>query len=324
MKKHTKAKRLSFVIPVKDEQDTLNDLASQIMDAVAGIAYSPEIIFIDDGSEDESWSVMNQLAKDYPDCVCAIRLRRNFGKSTALEAGFAQATGGVIFTIDADLQDDPSEIPKFLEALDAGLDLVSGWKRRRNDPVSKTWPSRLFNKVTSYTTGVQLHDFNCGFKAYRKNVIKSLRIYGELHRYIPVLANEMGFKIGEIEVKHHPRKHGVSKYGMERYVRGLLDLVTVLAITRWFHKPGHLFGGLGVLFGLAGSSMLTYLTALWMLDLGPIGDRPLLLFGVMLCILSVQMISIGLIGEFFIKATALRNVGDLIAEKSLESGNEEN
>lgn len=317
-------KRLSFVIPVMDEQDTLKDLAVQVMDVVGamGSAYETEIIFVDDGSKDKSWSVMNHLAEQYQGCVYAIRLRRNFGKAVALEAGFRQSTGEIIFTMDADLQDDPNEIPRFLEALDSGLDLVSGWKRRRHDPISKTLPSRLFNKVTAWATGVPLHDFNCGFKAYRREVIESVRLYGELHRYIPVLAHDVGFRIGEVEVKHHPRKHGVSKYGLERYVRGLLDLMTVLATTRWLHKPGHLFGGLGVFAGISGSVILIYLTIFWFLGLGPIGSRPLLLFGVMLCILSVQMISIGLIGELFIRSTKIRDISELIVASTSDNNSD--
>lgn len=313
---NTDIKRLSFVIPAMDEQDTLEDLALQIMDVVRsmGNTYETEIIFVDDGSKDKSWSVMSHLADQYQCRIYAIRLRRNFGKAVALEAGFRRSTGDIIFTMDADLQDDPNEIPRFLEALDSGLDLVSGWKRRRHDPVSKTLPSRLFNKVTAWATGVPLHDFNCGYKAYRKEVIESVRLYGELHRYVPVLAHDVGFRIGEIEVKHHPRKHGVSKYGLERYVRGLLDLITVLATTRWLHKPGHLFGGLGALSGLLGVMILTYLSALWLLDMGPIGDRPLLSLGVMLCILSVQMISFGVIGEFFIRIKNPREGTSLVSD----------
>lgn len=227
-------RRLSIVVPVKDEQDTLARLAEGIFEAAReSRAKSIEIIFVDDGSRDNSWNVMRELAERYPGQVRALRLRRNFGKSVALEAGFRISTGDVIFTMDADLQDDPKEIPRFLAAIDGGLDLVSGWKRKRNDPLSKTLPSRLFNRTTAWMTGVPLHDFNCGFKAYRREVIEQLRIYGELHRYIPVFANDAGFRIGEIEVEHHPRRHGVTKYGIERYVRGFLDLITILATTRY-------------------------------------------------------------------------------------------
>jgi glycosyltransferase involved in cell wall biosynthesis len=310
---------LSFVVPVKDEQDTLEALALQILeivdDAIGG-QNKVEIIFIDDGSQDRSWSTMKRLADEQPNRIFAIRLRRNFGKAAALEAGFRQAKGEIVFTVDADLQDDPNEIPKFLEALDGDLDLVSGWKIQRKDPISKKIPSILFNRVTAWLTGVRLHDFNCGFKAYRREVIDAIHIYGELHRYIPVMANDLGFRIGEIEVVHHPRRHGASKYGMERYIRGFVDLITVLATTRWLNKPGHLFGGIGVVLGLLGGSILFYLAILWILGLGPIGTRPLLHYGVLMSIFSVQMISLGIIAEFFIKTKGPRDVETLIAEKT--------
>lgn len=307
---------ISFVIPVKDEEDSLNELADKIIESVRGSCngYEPELIFIDDGSNDHSWEVIQSLSKRYLGIVQAIRLRRNFGKAIALETGFRQANGEVIFTMDADLQDDPKEIPIFLNKLNEGYDLVSGWKRRRYDPLSKTAPSKLFNWVTSRLTGVKLHDFNCGFKCYKREVIEKLKLYGELHRYVPVLADDLGFHVAEIEVQHHRRKHGVSKYGWERYARGLVDLITVLATTRWLNKPGHLFGGLGIILGLLGGGILIYLTMLWLVGLGPIGDRPLLILGVMLSIFSLQMISLGVIAEFFIKVNHPRDNSLLISE----------
>lgn len=305
---------LSFVIPVKDEDKTIAELAKKIFSVVdaMGSGYDAEVIFIDDGSNDNSWQIMCQLAKGYH--VHALRLRRNFGKSVALAAGFRKACGDVVFTMDADLQDDPNEIPHFLKELEKGFDLVSGWKRTRHDPLLKTIPSRLFNKITSWATGVKLHDFNCGFKCYKKEIIKSVKIYGELHRYIPALAHDLGYRVGEIEVTHHPRRDGISKYGWERYVRGFVDLATVLATTRWVNKPGHLFGGVGVGLGLVGGSCLLYLSVLWLMGRGPIGGRPLLIFGVMLCIFSVQMIALGIIAEFFIRDKNPREVDALIAE----------
>jgi glycosyltransferase involved in cell wall biosynthesis len=307
---------ISFVIPVKDESENIKELASRIfsifLENHAG--QDVEIIIIDDGSRDNSWALITQLAEGNSK-VKGIRLRRNFGKAIALDAGFRAATGDIVFTMDGDLQDDPKEIPRFLEKLNEGYDLVSGWKFKRYDPLSKTLPSRLFNKVTSWATGVNLHDFNCGFKCYKKEVIDRLNIYGELHRYVPVLAADLGFKVGEIKVEHHPRQHGVSKYGWERYLRGLVDLITVLATTRWLNKPGHLFGGIGVLFGVVGGSMLLYLSALWLMGMGPIGNRPLLLFGVLFSISSLQMISLGVIAEFFIKARNSNNVDALISER---------
>ncbi len=307
---------LSFVIPVKDEEATVSILAEEIINVVKKLDknYTSEIIFIDDGSTDNSWNIIKDLSEKYKNIVYGIALRRNFGKSIALEAGFRNATGDIIFTMDADLQDDPLEIPRFVEALESGYDLVSGWKVNRLDPPSKTIPSKIFNKVTSFLTKVPLHDFNCGYKAYKAKVIKSLRLYGELHRYIPVLAHDLGFKVGEISVTHHPRRHGKSKFGIERYVRGFLDLLTVLATTRWLLKPGHLFGGIGLLLGCLGGGILVYLTALWFLGGGPIGDRPLLIFGVLFSLISIQMISLGIIAEFFIRVKNPREVSELISK----------
>ena len=302
---------VTVVIPVKDEQDTLARLADGIFEAVNGHVKSAEIIFVDDGSKDKSWQVMQDLVLQHPGQVRALKLRRNFGKSIALAAGFKVAHGDVIFTMDADLQDDPKEIPRFLEALDGGLDLVSGWKRKRNDPLSKTLPSLLFNRATAWITGVKLHDFNCGFKAYRREVIEQLKLYGELHRYIPALANDAGFRIGEIEVEHHPRRFGVTKYGLERYVRGFLDLITILATTRYLQRPGHLFGGLGVGFGLLGVLILGYLSVIWLTGQS-IGHRPLFFAGILLMVFSVQMISLGVIAELLIRLSTPRDVGDLV------------
>jgi glycosyltransferase involved in cell wall biosynthesis len=302
---------VTVVIPVKDEQDTLARLADGIFEAVSGHVKSAEIIFVDDGSKDKSWQVMQDLVLQHPGQVRALKLRRNFGKSIALAAGFKVAHGDVIFTMDADLQDDPKEIPRFLEALDGGLDLVSGWKRKRNDPLSKTLPSLLFNRATAWITGVKLHDFNCGFKAYRREVIEQLKLYGELHRYIPALANDAGFRIGEIEVEHHPRRFGVTKYGLERYVRGFLDLITILATTRYLQRPGHLFGGLGVGFGLLGVLILGYLSVIWLMG-ESIGHRPLFFAGILLMVFSVQMISLGVIAELLIRLSTPRDVGDLV------------
>lgn len=306
---------ISIVIPVKDEQETLARLTEGILDAATAAKVEVEIIFVDDGSRDNSWKVISELVARYPGQVRGLRLRRNFGKSVGLEAGFRLATGDIIFTMDADLQDDPKEIPRFLAALDSGLDLVSGWKRKRNDPLSKTLPSRLFNRTTAWMTGVPLHDFNCGFKAYRREVIEQLRIYGELHRYIPAFANDAGFRIGEIEVEHHPREHGVTKYGLERYVRGFLDLITIQATTRYLHRPGHMFGGLGVILGLLGVVILGYLSLLWLFGT-PIGNRPLFFLGFLLMIFSMQMISLGIIAELLIRLSKPRETANLVAEEA--------
>ena len=304
---------ISIIVPVMDEQDTLGELTERIFKVAEDCASvaSAEIVFVDDGSRDRSWQIMEDLANKHVGRVRAVRMRRNFGKSIALEAGWKQATGDIIFTMDADLQDDPKEIPRFLQKIDEGFDLVSGWKRTRHDPLSKTLPSRLFNKATAKMTGVPLHDFNCGFKAYRREVVERLRIYGDLHRYIPVFANDAGFRVGEIEVEHHPRMHGVSKYGFERYARGLLDLITILATTRYLQRPGHLFGGLGVLFGLVGAAILGYLATIWLFG-AAIGHRPLFFLGFLFMIFSIQMISLGVLAELLVRLLNPRNVDDLV------------
>ncbi|MDO8505859.1 MAG: glycosyltransferase family 2 protein [bacterium] len=305
---------ISFVIPLYNEEATLVPLYEHIERVMerSGL-YEFEILFIDDGSRDASWGQLELLCQKYPQRVKAIRFRRNFGKAQALTAGFARARGDIIITMDADLQDDPEEIPQFLRKIDEGYDLVSGWKRKRNDPFSKTLPSKLFNAITQKVSGVRLHDFNCGFKAYRQEVLASIKLYGELHRYIPVLAHYQGFRIGEIVVSHNPRRHGKSKYGLERYIRGFLDLLTVIVTTKYLQKPGHLFGGMGILFGVIGMGALTYLTVLKIMG-EHIGQRPLLLFGIMMVVIAVQFISLGLIAELLV-----RNAGASTAEHRIVS-----
>jgi len=319
-------KHLSFVIPVHNEEATLKLLFKKIQLVMFQTEIdSYEVIFIDDGSRDYSWQEITDLASKHPQLIKAIKLRRNFGKSAALSAGFRNAAGIIIFTLDADLQDDPAEIPKFLHHLESGFDLVSGWRKQRNDPLSKTLPSKLFNAVACLLTGVQMHDMNCGFKAYRREVLQSIKLYGELHRYIPALANNLGFKIGEVVVEHHPRKHGKSNYGWERYARGFIDLLTVLATTQYLHKPGHLFGGLGLCFGLVGTVSLSYLIVIWFLNLagmnfGPIGNRPLLFFGILCTILSVQLISLGILAELMARNVDADYVDKQISEIIDDSG----
>lgn len=310
-------KKLSFIIPAKDEEESIATLVDRIVSVVDSCSELSlnEIVLVDDGSVDDTWSVMTKLSHKF-EFVKAIRFRRNFGKAIALEAGFKCATGDFVFTMDADLQDDPEEIPCFMEELDKGYDLVSGWKQRRYDPMSKTLPSKLFNWVTAKISGIALHDFNCGYKVYKREVVENLRLYGELHRYVPVLANDAGFKVGEIVVKHHARKFGESKYGFERYVRGFLDLITVLATTRYLQKPAHLFGGAGFAFGIIGFLILSYLTVIWLLGMGPIGSRPLFFLGIMLTILSIQMISIGVVAELIIKTTRQRELYTIVEDVS--------
>lgn len=242
---------LSIIIPILNERDNLPELYQQLTLVLTQLHRTYEIILVDDGSTDGSVELCHKFA-ELNRHIVFIELRRHFGKATALQAGFQVATGAVIITMDGDLQDDVKEIPRFLEALESGYDLVSGWKQKRHDPLSKTVPSKLFNLVTSFVTGIPLRDFNCGFKAYHREVIDRLDLYGELHRYIPVLAHAKGFRIGEIPVYHHPRRHGKSKYSFERFLRGAFDLLTILFLRSFRRRPLHLFGLVGLLFILTG------------------------------------------------------------------------
>ncbi|MDN5923366.1 MAG: glycosyltransferase family 2 protein [Xanthomonadales bacterium] len=290
---------VSILVPVMDEAPTIIPLAEQVA-AVMGAAanYKYEIIFIDDGSRDETWARISDAAAASAH-VSGISMRRNFGKAAAIQQGLEVAAGDIVITMDGDLQDDPGEIPRFLAELEAGADLVSGWKMVRHDPLGKTLPSRLFNFVTAKVSGVKLHDFNCGFKAYRREVFEQIRLYGELHRFIPVLASADGYKVAEIVVQHHPREHGKSKYGVGRLFKGLLDLLTVITITRFGSRPGHLFGGVGLLIGAAGLAINLLLTVEWFNGVA-IGNRPLLMLGVLLCIVGVQFVLFGMLAELFI------------------------
>ncbi len=297
---------ISVVIPLLNEEDSLDELTQRIDESIKKINKDYEIIYIDDGSTDNSFKKIVELKKKYP-AIIAIRFRRNFGKSAALSAGFQRAKGDVIITMDADLQDDPAEIPNLLEKLDKDCDLVSGWKKKRHDPVSKTLPSKLFNATTRIITGISIHDFNCGLKAYRKEVIKELPVYGELHRYLPVLAHWNGFVVDEIVVKHHERKFGKSKFGARRFFNGFFDLLTVLFITRYRQKPLHLFGLLGLVSIGLGFIIDLYLAIIWFQGQG-IGHRPLLFLGTLLIIIGVQFFSLGLIGEMLTSARADQSI----------------
>ncbi|TVP77897.1 MAG: glycosyltransferase [Puniceicoccaceae bacterium] len=292
---------LSIVIPVCNEAASLEPLFEKIattMEAMEpGSLDHFEVIFVDDGSSDASWETLQRLKASHPSQVRALRFRRNHGKAAALAAGFAAAQAEIILTMDADLQDEPEEIPNFLQKLNEGFDCVSGWKQLRQDPLGKTLPSRVFNFATRWATGVKIHDFNCGFKAYRAEAIQGIQIYGELHRYIPVLLAAEGFTTTEIPVQHHRRTHGVSKYGWKRLFKGGLDLITVVMLTRYLKRPGHLFGGLGLLSAITGFSILAWLSFDKIVLGSGIGHRPLLQLGILLVILGVQLISTGLIGE---------------------------
>ncbi len=297
---------VSVVIPVRNEEANVRHLLAALRKVLQCFEY--ELIFVDDGSTDSTLSVILSFKTRN---VRVVELRRNFGKAVALQAGFSRASGKYVITMDGDLQDDPVEIPRFLAKLNEGYDLVSGWKVRRKDPLSKTLPSRVFNVLTSVVTGVKLHDFNCGFKVYRREVVKALHLYGELHRYIPALANWKGFRVAEIPVLHHPRKYGRSKYGVSRLFKGLFDLITVRYLTHYSDRPLHLFGAIGLLLFMFGFAAGVYLTYLWFFDV-VIWNRPLLILSVLLMILGVQFFFFGLIAEMI--ATS-QKVGDVVRKE---------
>ncbi len=286
---------LSIIIPLYNEEGSLEELIGQIFQAInkTGLVY--EICFIDDGSTDNSLQKLKQLCQDYS-ILKILSFRKNYGKSAALSEGFKLASGKIIITMDADLQDDPAEIPNLIDKINTGYDLVSGWKKKRFDPLGKTLPSKFFNFITARLTGIKIHDFNCGLKAYRREVIKEIPVYGSLHRYLPVLAHWKGFAVGEVVVQHHPRKYGVTKYGIRRFFDGFFDLFTVLFLTRYRQKPLHLFGFFGLASLSLGFIISLYLSVLWFMGYG-IGHRPLLFLGVLLMIVGMQSFSIGLIGE---------------------------
>lgn len=288
---------LSYVIPTLNEQDSLRQLVTEIVANSHPHAY--EIIFIDDGSKDASFAVMSELAEVDAN-IRVVKFRRNFGKAAALQCGFQLAQGDVVFTLDADLQDNPQEIPHFLAKLDEGWDLVTGWKRKRLDPLHKVIPSKLFNFVTTRAFGLKLRDYNCGFKAYRREVVKELRMYGEMHRYIPALAHSLGYRITEIPVEHRRREFGKSKYGFERYLRGFFDLLTVKMVTQYVKSPLYLFGRIGLISTLLGTAITIYLTVLKLFLGQPLYNRPLLFLGIMLILGGLQFISLGLISELII------------------------
>jgi glycosyltransferase involved in cell wall biosynthesis len=293
---------ISVIIPAYNEKESLAPLLAEIDEVARRIDSDLEVVFVDDGSTDGSWMVISDLAEKH-EWVHGIRLRRNFGKAAALTAGFHAARGDLILTLDADLQDDPKEIPAFLSALAKGYDVVSGWKRIRHDPWHKVWPSRVFNLLVSAMTGVRLHDHNCGMKCYRSQVFREVRLYGELHRFIPVLAAARGFKVGEIEIRHRPRRFGHSKYGVRRFLKGFLDLLTVKFLTGFGQRPQHLLGSIGLISFVTGGFGLAYLAVTWLINWWspsaflPLHERPLLIYSVAALLLGAQMMSIGFLAE---------------------------
>ena len=291
---------ISVVIPLFNEEGSLKELHQQLRSTLGRMNVRYELLFVDDGSTDRSFQVLRDLKRNDKH-IKIIRFRRNYGKSAALSVGFEKALGNLVVTMDADLQDDPSEIPALKKRIDEGLDLVSGWKKVRHDPLSKTIPSRFFNFITALMTGIKIHDFNCGLKAYKRDVVKTITVYGELHRYLPVLAHWEGFRIGEIPVQHRARKYGKTKFGLGRFWKGFLDLLTALFTTRYFRRPLHLFGFWGMLAVLAGSLIDGWLALEWFLGKTSLSNRPLLFGGFLLVIVGIQFISIGLLGEMISK-----------------------
>lgn len=288
---------ISVVIPVYNEAESLPELLKELETALSGKEWNA--IIVDDGSTDTTWKTIQELSAKHP--VTGLRLGTNTGKAAALSAGFAEASGDYIATMDGDLQDDPTEIPAMILLMQQeGYDLVSGWKKVRHDPLGKTLPSRVFNGVVSFTTGIHLHDFNCGLKVYSKRAAKSLDLYGEMHRYTPVLAKRNGFAVGEKTVHHRPRRFGRSKYGIARFFRGYSDLLTVLFLTKYSFRPLHFFGGIGTVLAMAGFAVNLYLSILWFGG-DSIGRRPLLLMGVFLMLAGFQFISMGLLGEMILR-----------------------
>ena len=295
---------LSAVIPVWNEEESLAELHRELSEVAEAEQYELEIVFVDDGSTDSSWDEIVRLAKSDPR-VRGIRFRRNFGKAAALMAGFREARGEVVFTLDADLQDDPHEIPRFLEQLDSGLDVVSGWKKVRHDPWHKVGPSRVFNALVGWMTGVKLHDHNCGFKCYRREILEEIQLYGEMHRFVPVLAAARGARVGEVVVAHRARQFGQSKYGVRRFVKGFLDLMTVYFLTGYNQRPQHLLGTLGLLSFLAGGMGVFGLSLWWgisRLDANPATDlhlhtRAIFYFTIMAVLLGAQFMTIGFLAE---------------------------
>lgn len=300
---------ISIVIPLYNEEESLNELSEWIITALKDTGYSYEVIFVDDGSTDGSWKIITAIsAKD--NRFRGVKFRRNYGKSAGLNVGFAEALGDVVITMDADLQDSPEEIPELYKMItEGGYDLVSGWKKKRYDPITKTLPTKLFNWATRMMSGIKLHDFNCGLKAYRKDLIKTIDVYGEMHRYIPVISKWAGFrKIGEKEVQHQKRKYGTTKFGLERFINGFLDLLVITFVSRFGKKPMHLFGTLGTLSFMAGFIIALYLAiGKFVYHEYKMTERPLFYFGLLAMVIGTQMFLTGFLSEMVSRASADKN-----------------
>jgi glycosyltransferase involved in cell wall biosynthesis len=315
---------LSIVIPVYNEVESISMIYARLTEVLASAEPryrdSYEIVFVDDGSDDGSFEACAAIQKDDMH-VTVVQFRRNFGKTAALHAGFQHSIGAHIVTIDADMQEDPGEMFALLAEINHGADLVSGWRARRNDPISKTWPSRVFNAVVSTITGVRLHDFNCGFKAYKRDVLRSLDLYGEQHRFIPLIAHERGYRVREVPIEHRSRRFGRSKFGWRRLGRGYLDFLQVLFLTTYMRRPLRLFGTIGTLLIAAGLALCAYLSWLWLLGERPIGDRPLLTLGVLLVISGLQFVSTGLVSEM-VRHSGYRGSDDYAVRTILRGSND--
>ena len=292
-------KKVSIVVPLYNEEESITPLIQEIHKGVSSLSCDYEILFIDDGSTDSSFHKIKSIAGNDKK-IRYISFRKNYGKSAALQVGFKHTRGDAIITMDADLQDDPAEIPNLLKKLDEGYDLVSGWKKKRFDPFVKKHSSKFFNFTTRVISGIKIHDFNCGLKAYRSVVVKELNIYGELHRYIPVLAGYKGFRVTEIPVKHHARRYGKTKFGLSRFFKGFVDLITVVFTTRYIQRPMHLFGFFGAFAFLAGIAINAYMTYEKLFLGKHLSERPLLFLGILLIIVGVQFFSVGLLGEIMV------------------------
>jgi len=299
-------KKLSVVVPLFNEQDSLQPLSAEIRKVCIANNFDFEVIFVDDGSTDNSLKVIKDICRG-DRRFKYVSFQKNYGKSAALNIGFKKASGTVVVTMDADLQDDPGEIPNLILKLNEGFDMVSGWKKKRYDPFIKKHSSKFFNAVTRWFSGVKIHDFNCGLKIYKKNVLDQIRVYGELHRYIPVLANWKGFSVAELVVTHHPRKFGYTKFGISRFFKGFVDLLTVVFITRYAKRPMHLFGFLGAFSLIAGTILNLVLTYQKLFHNMPLSNRPILFLGVLLIIVGMQFFSLGLIGEMMVSSSHTSN-----------------
>jgi glycosyltransferase involved in cell wall biosynthesis len=312
---------ISVVVPVYNEKESLAVLHGEIAAVARRENLDLEMVFVDDGSRDGSWQVITELARD-DERVHGLRFRRNFGKAAALAAGFHAARGDLILTLDGDLQDDPKEIPRFVKALEPDYDVISGWKHVRHDPWHKVWPSWVFNAMVSRLTGVSLHDHNCGMKCYRAEVVREVRLYGELHRFVPVLAAARGFRVGEIRIDHRRRRFGQSKYGFRRFVKGFLDLVTVWFLTGFGERPQHFLGTVGLVSFLVGALGMIFLTFTWLVNLArpgtflPLHERPLLIYSVAALLLGAQMLSIGIVAELMIAYQGRDEDSYSVAEKT--------